>query len=131
MAKSTTFRTGHGFQFANCKRLPEDNGNDHYTGVGIDVPTIGDLFHLTFQSLLEMKSPQVSWLFNWDIYQPLAESFTHHLPIIYPSFSRATLTSSSVARRTMRKSSKPSASRRSAGGAEGANGGVSELVKKG
>ena len=42
------------------------------TGVGIDVPTIGDLFHITFKDLFEIISPIVgySWvLFNWDIYQ--------------------------------------------------------------
>ena len=44
-------------------------------GVGIDVPTLGDLFHITSPKqpyLLEMKSPTNIWvMFNWDIYQPL------------------------------------------------------------
>ena len=41
------------------------------TGLGIDVPTIGDLFHITFQYLLEMKyieiSPNIWVMLNWDI----------------------------------------------------------------
>ena len=46
-------------------------------GVGIDVPIVGDLFHITFKYLLEMKYPLFSWvILNWDIYQPL---FTDHL----------------------------------------------------
>ena len=31
--------------------------NVHNSGVGIDVPTMGDLFHITFRYLLEIVSP--------------------------------------------------------------------------
>ena len=46
---------------------PWDFLEDHpISRVGIDVPTFGDLFHITFPYQLEMESPLFSWV-KWNI----------------------------------------------------------------
>ena len=45
------------------------------TGAGIDVPTIGDLFHITKTTISVGDDIPNSWvMFNWDIYQPLGKN---------------------------------------------------------
>ena len=46
-----------------------------HTGVGIDVPILGDWFHITKTKICWRWNITNCWvMFNWDIYQPLPES---------------------------------------------------------